>query len=364
MQSFQIIIEGATGSGKTYKAIHMAQEQGNMIYTAPCRQLVYETAIEYGTPEDAILTGECHREGTGDVYCVYESLTTELIDRYNTIIIDEAHFLTDVDRGGHLYEMIQYAQESHKNVLLVTATRNFRILPGFKLMELSSLFAKKQKKKQITVEEYDALVEIGVPSITFLRYKDDRYMYDYALTADTSAVERLKMQLAFKCGDITHIAATNVLAQGLNFPALNVKIEYNPYDSDELIQQKIGRLGRYGYGTGHEELTYCLTEVPQKIKKNKKIVKKHDQYYFDADMYYDLWIDSVQDKFLAAFKDAPYHENPDSKYGLRRLVVFISSLEDEEKKHLPSEWVSRVNTFLQEEEELKKLILQNQEANK
>lgn len=45
------IVEGATGSGKTYYAIKELTRDKRFIYIAPCRQLVYESYIKYGKKE-------------------------------------------------------------------------------------------------------------------------------------------------------------------------------------------------------------------------------------------------------------------------------------------------------------------------
>lgn len=55
----KVIYEGSTGCGKTYTAIQDAVKFGaNYLYLAPCRQLVYETALKYGNKQSTIHTGE------------------------------------------------------------------------------------------------------------------------------------------------------------------------------------------------------------------------------------------------------------------------------------------------------------------
>jgi len=50
------IIEGKTGSGKTYYSINKAKELGLFAYVAPCRQLAYEIFIDYSSKDDKLST--------------------------------------------------------------------------------------------------------------------------------------------------------------------------------------------------------------------------------------------------------------------------------------------------------------------
>ena len=272
----------------------------------------------------------------------------------------------------------------NKNIFLVTATRNFRKLKGYKLITLKSLFSKKIRKKRISVEEFWRRVDEGIPSILFCKYKESAERYDYHITADTPSSERLKTQLAFARGEITFVATTNVLAQGLNFPAQNILIEYNEYDNDELIVQKMGRLGRYGLYNG-EELTYCLAYKPGKIKKKKEIQYSEEPdmseeeimgYFFDILAYSENYLkkirklnqegnikkDRIIKKYLSAFKGAKSFQNIKSKYGYHRTKKFINSLTKKEFEKLKSmlldDFIDYFYFLSSEEEKLKKLLME------
>ena len=270
-----LIIDGETGSGKTYKAIKKAKEIGNFIYLAPCRQLVYETFMKYRDLKDNITTGEVSSSfeiENNNIFGVYESKIN--FKKYRSIIIDEAHFLNDEERGFLLKTIIEKNKETH-NIFLVTATRNFRILKGFKILKLKSLY--NFKKKQVSIGEFYKRLNAGEPSIIFRRtIRSCGYDGGVEITSKTPAHERLKHQIAFGKGEIKLIECTNVLAQGLNFPATNILIEKNFYDTDETILQKIGRLGRFGVTNKDALLTYSIYgNVNKKIKKSKLCVKKN-----------------------------------------------------------------------------------------
>jgi superfamily II DNA or RNA helicase len=266
----QFVITGKTGSGKTYHAIKLASNIGTrFVYLAPCRQLVSETAIKYGEPGDSVKTGEVRITGNGNLFAVYESQFES--EDYDTLIIDEAHFINDVERGWRIRELID---SFHGNIFLVTATRNFGEIAGFTDIVLKPKI--EFNKHRIERSTFFRRKAKGVSSVYFHRYKDLCGKYGgVVINADTPADVRLETQLAFANGDIRFIETTNVLAQGVNFPCENVLIERNAYDSDETVLQKLGRLGRFGITDPEHTLTYCTPYVPKKIRhKNILIYNK------------------------------------------------------------------------------------------
>jgi superfamily II DNA or RNA helicase len=260
------IIVGTTGSGKTYHTIHTAQEIGSFAYIAPCRQLAYEVYIDYANVGvDTLSTGEVKMGSGGNFYGVYESLDSN-VSEYESLIIDEAHYITDYDRGGHLVELINQAKKLNINIFLVTATRNFPLWRGWDLEELKPKFTP-PKKVLINYDEYIERRDAGVPTIEFKKYKSEAM-----LSADTLPSDRLQLQLDYRAGKIKYVSSTNVLAQGINMPCENLYIEYNPYDDSETLEQKLGRLGRMGF-TNSDTVTYCIRYMPKPLKKNKKKAK-------------------------------------------------------------------------------------------
>jgi len=154
-------------------------------------------------------------------------------------LIDEAHFLTDKDRGPHLYQLITEAELLGLNILLVTATRNFRKIKGFDVIILPPR-QKPPKKISIEYEDYLKKMEAGLPTIHFVKKKynvkhrvdefTERGVKCAGITGDTPPAERLEIQLAYRRGDISCVVTTNVLAQGINMPCENIFIEYNRRD--------------------------------------------------------------------------------------------------------------------------------------
>lgn len=131
--AFNEIITGETGCGKTYKAVHDEMDAGRKFaYIAPCRQLVYETYRNYGDcTKDALSSGEIkiNADGQGNFYGVFESASPEQLRKggYDTLIIDEAHFVKDQNRGNNLLTLIAECRKHDINLKLLTATQNFQL---------------------------------------------------------------------------------------------------------------------------------------------------------------------------------------------------------------------------------------------
>jgi len=109
------------------------------------------------------------------------------------------------------------------------------------------------------------------------------------LSANTPGVERLQTQLAFKEGRLQVVISSNVIAQGLNFPAQGVFVEHNEYDDWELVTQKIGRVARPL--SGLDEGFYCLYHMPDRFKNEgipQKLVPEAARYWRPSGAYVDI----------------------------------------------------------------------------
>lgn len=283
-----LLLTWETGTGKTYQFFN---RYGSKKFLAifPCRQLSYEAYLKYWNKQtDSLINWEVHYEPSElkNMFAVYENANIENIKNYDVIFIDEFHFITDEERGINLVSIIEKANELGIQVVWATATQNVDEDDLEKLqfaIEELKPFYKIPKKVEIDHEQFVANATKGMSSIVFVRYtpsEEDRvywknmtWLLDHEVaivSASTRPAERLQNQLLFEKWEIKLILATNVLAQGLNFPAQQVMIYYNPYDSGEIILQKIGRLWRYGYNI--DEVYYTAVEdikiYKQKISSN------------------------------------------------------------------------------------------------
>jgi len=278
------LITGPTGSGKTYNAIVNAVHT-EFIIAVPCRQLAYEIYISYKL--DYVSTGEVNhgdRDGSRKVM-VYESIPT---DYKGHLIVDEAHLLMDESRGRDLLESCLKAS----SLTLMTATDSMskKVKKALKINNVIRLESNDVvEKKEVSVDTFIERVSNGVPSILFTKYAPDegyvQHMSELTglpvskiglMSANILSADRLSTQLKFLSGDITLVISSNVLAQGVNFPAMNVLIEFNEWDDPEIVEQKIGRIGRPGFDLGVSNATYALQAVREKVKRKKGIPEKND----------------------------------------------------------------------------------------
>lgn len=359
------IISGDTGSGKTYNSINWARKMGRFIYAAPCRQLTYETFIDYSEIKDSLKSGEVNIIGSafGNLFAVYENLMHEDINIYKTLIIDEAHFITDYQRGGVLKDIIK---RFTGNIFLVTATPTFDI-EGFKNLYFFSE-NKRPKIKFINHYEFCSRIREGIPSIAFCMYSSDAM-----INADTLPSDRLLTQLQFREGKINYLSATNILAQGINLPAENIYVEYNKFDSREIIVQKIGRAGRRGFSNA-KEVTVCLEYRDSKIPpiKDKSIINVFSFSYeeeliidsflgmFKCKVQEDLirpwWLDEIQNNnFDPQYRDVKYSKN---------LILQYYKIKDE-LSISEKNYILKCKKLLDDEaDKLKKIILSNRRGEK
>ncbi len=281
--SFSIeMLVGDTGTGKTYKAI---TENENFIIAVPTRQLAYELFIDY-RKINSIATGEVHisPDQAKNAVVVYENLNEQVIDKFSTLIVDEAHFINDDERGGYLIKNIIYALSHNKKVVMATATDT--ISDDVKnLLHINTTFLKPFKRvEKIEIDndlKVKELAKQGKSVLVFTKYRPDEYdVENYAdrfgiklskadyISADIPTSERVSKQIMFRKGEIQLMVSSNVLAQGVNFPADIVVIEYNEWDSWEIINQKIGRAGRPQFT---DKAYYLLQYMPEKNQKTGTI---------------------------------------------------------------------------------------------
>lgn len=361
------LLTGWTWTGKTYTFFREYAPWKRFLALSPCRQLSYESFIKYWDKEKhSLINGEVHYTPTDSTstFAVYENANVDTISDYDIIFIDEFHFITDTDRGDHLLEVIEKANELGITVIGATATNNVDdedlASLQFEVIELQPFF----EKPNIVEIEDDAFIENaskGMSSIVFVRYTPNEC--DMAervektwleedqiaiISAATRPAKRLQAQLAFERGDITLILSTNVLAQGLNFPAQQVMIYYNPYDGWEIINQKLGRLGRFGYGIS--EAYFCGVAEKKIYKKQveKRTYSRNGTYC----PYISMNIDKEFPMFMLDFYLGYYNWYKYSRWVLEYLYA-------NKKKYLNNKQEDEVCLALQDlrAEEEKILII-------
>jgi hypothetical protein len=167
---------GGTGTGKTYSAI---SNSDSFVIAVPTRQLAYEIAYDYKEKIGAILTGEVdiNKDGNNTV-CVYENLNEGIIDKYDTLIVDECHFINDPQRGPELLKKVVYALANGKEVVFLTATdtisSELKELLGVEAIELKP-FKKVEKIELDSEAQVCDLAQEGKTILVFTKYAPDEF---------------------------------------------------------------------------------------------------------------------------------------------------------------------------------------------
>lgn len=270
------IYMGPTGCGKTYQAFNRLGKK-SAIYGGPCRQLIYETAQKYGNIKSQIKTSDI-KIGNNSAklsFCTYECITRKNIRQTDVLIIDEAHFMSDKERGPHIRDLIYFANKIGKEVVLLSAT--LKTIPkGAKIINLPPR-GKNFIKKEISLSDAIERAKKGVPTLYFHKFKKDCGKVGEMLgikhaiiTSSTPVADRVRLVKLFQEGKITLLEATNAMAQGVNVPCENLINEYNRYDDSAVVIQKLGRLGRTGVTPEDSELTYCIGYDQDEIEDFKE----------------------------------------------------------------------------------------------
>jgi hypothetical protein len=343
---------GGTGCGKTYKAI---TESKSFVIAVPCRQLAYEIFWDY-SQITRIDTGEVHMgDLLGNGVCVYENLPDGPIMQ-DTLIVDEFHLINDHQRGGALLDKILANKAAGKEIKLLTATdtvsAEVKTLLEISIIELQP-FTTPPTKVELDDEDFCAKVKAGMTAIVFTKYlsKESDVSY-YAekfgisedkiglVTGQTLSYDRLKTQLDFKAGLLQVVIATNVLAQGLNFPAQGVLIEYNSWDSWADVEQKKGRVARptFGETVGYFHVSYVEEsgDLPHKQQSwgvPEKAEREAVSYYRPSGDRIDI----VGWGFMAHEVPSDFYEYKSYRYSyrfLRALSQMTGSLESDEQTAL------------------------------
>ena len=353
------MLVGETGTGKTYTAIKSVAGNGPFVIAVPTRQLAYEIFIDYKEVK-SIRTGEVtHGNLSDNIVVVYENLNKEIVEQHNSVLIDEAHYLNDYDRGGLLLENVLTAINLNKKVMFMTATDSLSKKLKQKLHVATHQlkpFCKINRKRIMNKNDFLKIAK-GQKTLVFCKYTPDWSDKEYyarlfnvnddniaLLSANTPTSERVKMQYQFKNpkSSLQVVVTTNVLAQGVNFPAKCALIEYNEWDEWEIVQQKIGRVGRPGYD--NTDSYYYLQNLPSKTKKADIPKKRKNTAYVYRNIYIgdqnfqEFQIPRIFENSSFEFEDEfePSDYYKDFKYSKRFLMYLaeINRANDIEKKAL------------------------------
>ena len=258
---------GPTNSGKTFQALNELVEAGSGWYLSPLRLLayeVYDTLNRRGTP-CSLLTGE---ESIPVESARITASTIEMFDpgrSGNCVVIDEAHMLTDPQRGWAWTRAIMEAKSPNIHIIgapfiepLVT-----RMVKGAGMKIEKVEHARLTPLKVIKTPWYLAklpprTILVAFSRATVLSLKTElerRHGRSVSVVYGNLPPEvRLNQAERFASGVNEICVATDAVGMGLNLPADNVCFfeteKFDGHDRRTLTANEIrqigGRAGRFG----------------------------------------------------------------------------------------------------------------------
>lgn len=294
-----VIHYGPTNSGKTYQSRERLLEKFEMghftkpaaaVYAAPLRMLAQENyehiAARIGAENVGLLTGEESINPDAPVMCVTCEMTPSEGD---FLIVDEAHWLADNDRGAVWTRVI--GATSFKEVHIISAREAERLIEGL-LEDVSDI-------EVIAHERFNELEFGGEIDLTMIPErtaivafsKKLVHMIAQRLVASGKNVSVLygnlppysrREQIAkFISGETDYMVTTDVIGHGVNLPIENVVfVETTKFDGQKRrdlrtweIAQIAGRAGRHDSAPGN---AYLLTGIEGLVTDLRLIMRGVD----------------------------------------------------------------------------------------
>jgi ATP-dependent RNA helicase SUPV3L1/SUV3 len=258
---------GPTNSGKTFQALQELVQAGSGWYLSPLRLLAYEVheALSRKDVPCSLLTGE---ESIPVKDAKITASTIEMFDPRrsgNCVIIDEAHMLTDPQRGWAWTRAIMDARAPNIHIIgapfiepLVTRMVKAAGMQIEKVehARLTPLKVIKTPWKMSKLPPRTILIAFSRATVLGLRNElEKRHGRSVSVVYGYLPPEvRLKQAERFASGESEICVATDAVGMGLNLPANNVCFyETEKFDghswrtlSSNEIRQIGGRAGRFG----------------------------------------------------------------------------------------------------------------------
>jgi len=353
MDTKYVIHCGKTNSGKTYQAIQALKRNGSGVYLAPLRLLaweIYDRLNQDGYP-CSLVTGE---EQIDNANAPYVSSTIEMLDygrAYDTVVIDEAFYIGDKDRGKSWIKAILEcnAREVHiivneealmmvENILKLTK-RIFEV----KRYEMLQQF--KFSSEVLTLGKNHPLPKGGV-FVTFSRIgalifkmKLEKLNYKVSVLYGNLPPEVKKKQIeSFINGENDLMVCTDVIGAGVNVPAnYLVFIETSKYDGVSNrrllpmeVRQIAGRCGRYGLSSKDSFVTAMSKADVNYIRQAYSMNTSVDMSYlgFDFNMFSMFPEDFTVEQRVKAFREIDFIPNQLKKYITKESISKYLELAD------------------------------------
>jgi len=393
MTDRNLLVSAPTGVGKSFLAMYIAMNtKYRILYTVPLRTLALQLNDDYhnkvapllhGYADSIALTSEVYESDPENIiermiFTTYEKADAILRRHYTwakrseLVVIDEVHNISDKERGKAIENLIAWAMDEGKRLLMMSATvpdleklaeitnaeiieTKERPIPLYKAIKIgNTLIFEDGDKVELKEDLVRKLVRKNkvVMVFTSTRKKaeelfliyDKKYPGKVAFFhAGLQPETKLRLMEETKQGKYNIIISTTALSQGVNFPFYAVIfddlklpiVEYGRFIGWKAItpvefDQICGRAGRPGY----DEEGLCIIEASN-IREAEKLTKK----YFTNE-YGNLEGHHTLEDFLLAFISKYLYIRPDDIFNaIKHSLTF---------KEIPKEEINEKLEFLNE----------------
>ena len=393
MTDRNLLVSAPTGVGKSFLAMYIAMNtKYRILYTVPLRTLALQLNDDYhnkvapllhGYADSIALTSEVYESDPENIiermiFTTYEKADAILRRHYTwakrseLVVIDEVHNISDKERGKAIENLIAWAMDEGKRLLMMSATvpdleklaeitnaeiieTKERPIPLYKAIKIgNTLIFEDGDKVELKEDLVRKLVRKNkvVMVFTSTRKKaeelfliyDKKYPGKVAFFhAGLQPETKLRLMEETKQGKYNIIISTTALSQGVNFPFYAVIfddlklpiVEYGRFIGWKAItpvefDQICGRAGRPGY----DEEGLCIIEASN-IREAEKLTKK----YFTNE-YGNLEGHHTLEDFLLAFISKYLYIRPDDIFNAVKYSLTF--------KEIPKEEINEKLEFLNE----------------
>jgi len=393
MSDKNLLVSAPTGIGKSFLAMYIAMNtKYRILYTVPLRALALQLNDDYhnkiaqllhGYADSIALTSEVYESDPENIierviFTTYEKADAVLRRHYTwakrseLVIIDEVHNISDKERGKAIENLIAWAMDEGKRLLMMSATvpdleklaeitnaeiieTKERPIPLYKAIKIgNTLLFEDGDKVELKEDLVRKLVRKNkvVMIFTSTRKKAEELFLIYDkkypgkvtfFHAGLQPETKLRLMEETRAGKYNVIISTTALSQGVNFPFYAVIfddlklpiVEYGRFVGWKAItpvefDQICGRAGRPGY----DEEGLCIIEASN-TREAERLTKK----YFTNE-YGALEGHHTLEDFLLAFISKYLYIRPDDVFNaVKHSLTF---------KEIPKEEINEKLEFLNE----------------
>ncbi|WP_233488604.1 helicase-related protein [Blastococcus sp. TF02-9] len=260
---------GPTNSGKTYESLQALAAAGSGVYAAPLRQLAHEAYEKLSAllPEGTVglSTGEEEIDPFAPIVCC---TVEKAPPRGEMLVLDEAHWVTDPDRGHHWARLLLTGE--YRTMHLISAAEAYLVLKPLvsdaehvevvNHKRLSRLDVLRGPVRPDGVRPQTLVVAFSRKAVYAVAAELDQHRPGKVgvLYGALPPATRREVIERFTSGELDVLVTTDVIGHGINVPATTVLFaETTKFDGQEVrplrtweAAQIAGRAGRYGL-TGH-----------------------------------------------------------------------------------------------------------------